>query len=491
MGIWKTIKSLTAGYDAVQGNSSSVGSGGADKPQAGSSRRRAVRIDNRRDDAILKGRSRDQLTSDSRNLKRNASEVAWMIRRHLDYVATFSFRSRTGNTELDDRIQDLMDWWQRPFNCDASGRFNLSQLIRMGESLRTVDGDCLFLKLTSGKVQLIEGDRVRTPGAGELGDNDVVIKPNEWVQGVKVDSACKPSAYAICDHADSGNGYGYVLRKIVPASNVLHHAYYDRYEQIRGISPLASAINAFTDLYEAREYALSKMKLSQIFALKIKRDSIAGLDSDPANPLPITFDFGKGSQVLDLDPGDDASFMESGTPSNEFQTFYQTGMSIGLKALDIPFSFYDEAYSTYSGSRQAMVLYEKSSDAKREENRRILNALTIWRMTMFIANGDLVLPDGMNVSDLKFEWIAAGLPWVDPQKQTNADVLAVNNYMTSRQRVAKAQGLDFFDIADEQKEEQDYLLKMGLPLTAPITTIVQPPDEEEQAKPIAKGKGTQ
>src|SRR5947199_2154494 len=53
------------------------------------------------EDQELRQLPRRNLTTAIRDLNRNFSIAAWMIRRHLDYVSTFHFRPKTGNPELD------------------------------------------------------------------------------------------------------------------------------------------------------------------------------------------------------------------------------------------------------------------------------------------------------------------------------------------------------------------------------------------------------
>src|SRR5262249_22265932 len=148
-------------------------------------RRRVQTPDMRSEDRLFLPLDRDKLISNARNLRRNSAIAAWAIRKHLDYVSTFSFQCRTGDSEFDQRVEELMSWWSRPFNCDASGRFNLFRLIRMLEGLATVDGDAFVLKLEDGTIQIIEGDRVRTPtDLGEFANN---IDATQFLHGVKTD----------------------------------------------------------------------------------------------------------------------------------------------------------------------------------------------------------------------------------------------------------------------------------------------------------------
>jgi len=101
------------GYDAVESKN----------------RRQAPTGRLRSEDKELLPHQRRKLTSASRDIHRNFTIAAWAIRKHLDYVSTFSFQSRTGSAELDGRIEDLTDWWSRPANCDVAARHSLAQAI--------------------------------------------------------------------------------------------------------------------------------------------------------------------------------------------------------------------------------------------------------------------------------------------------------------------------------------------------------------------------
>jgi len=103
-----------------------------------------------------------------------------------------------------------------------------------------------------------------------------------------------------------------------------HFGYFDRFDQVRGVSPMAAGVNTLRDTYEGFDYALAKMKVSQLFGLAFFREK-----SDPVDqPSPsdddgagYEVDFGRGPVLLDLDPGDRAEFLESKSPATEFQQF--------------------------------------------------------------------------------------------------------------------------------------------------------------------------
>lgn len=417
-------------------------------------------VDTRSEDRLLQPLDRDRLVSNARSLRRNAAIAAWAIRKSLDHVSSFEFQVNIredkwpGARELSQRIEDLYSWWCRPLSCDVSGRYSLPRLIRMMEAMRTVDGDCFVYKMSDGRIQLIEGDRVRTPS--DLGEYKGQVNVDDYIHGVQVSDSNSPMRYAICDRGGIGNQF--ILRDLAQARYVVPHGFYDRPDQVRGISPLSAAMNTFFDVYEAQEFALAKMKLAQLFALKYKHGNASEDDGAEAK----AFEFGSGPQLLELDPEDDASFLESNSPSTEFQSFMQVGIQIGLKSLDIPYSFFDESHTNYSGARSALLEYELSANAKRNDLRQVLNNLWVWRMQLFIADGVLVLPEGMGLDDIAFEFIGTGIPWIDPMKEVAANAIAVKSGFKSRQQICKEDGQDFFKVADQIAQENAYLKEKGL-----------------------------
>jgi capsid protein len=424
----------------------------------------------RSEDQELTPSERAKLLSGSRDIARNFSIAGWAIRKHLDYVSTFHFQPKCKDKKLNARLLQFVTWWSKPENFDVAGRHSLRRSMRMLERARTVDGDQLVVKMANGKVQFLEGDRVRTPYGG-FPDGTPVTSVEHGVQ-CNWDEAGKALRYAVCRRGRSNdfstNSGSFFFERWVPAQNAWLHGYFDRVDQIRGIALLGPTINVFRDVYESCDYALAKMKVAQLFGLALyrdKEDKIGKTSPDDEDEDKFVVDFGKGPQFFDLDKDDKLEFHESATPSDQFQGFAKTSIAMSLKAFDIPFSFYDESFTNFSGQRQAWIQYDLSAYDKRDDNRILLDDLLRWRLAMAIADGYFDDWPGITVDDLLFIWMNAGIPWINPLQEVQADTQAVASAFTSRQRVCRSAGDDFFAIADEIKEENDYLLSLGLPTT--------------------------
>src|SRR6185312_12911402 len=219
------------------------------------------------EDQELRQLPRRQLITSVRDLNRNFAIAAWMIRSHLNYVSTFSFRSKTGDTGLDREIQEFFRWYSLPSNCDPSGRHSLPRLVRMWEEQRTVCGDVLINRLADGRIQTIEGDRVQSMGTPFA---DLKIEDPRWViNGVWVNTNGRAIGYMV--HKRPPWWTGLLFDRMVPARFADLFGYFTRYDQVRGISPVSSAVNTLRDTYEGFDYALVKAKISQFFAMLITR----------------------------------------------------------------------------------------------------------------------------------------------------------------------------------------------------------------------------
>jgi capsid protein len=444
----------------------------------------------RSEDRELYQNQRRQLISGSRDLQRNFSIGAWAIRKHLDYVSTFKFKAKTGNPEVDDQLEALIDWWSRPGNCDAASRHSLPRFVRLLEQTRTIDGDVLVNLLPGGQMQAVEGDRVRNP----FGNLPEGLDVNKLVHGVVTDDYGKAIAFVVCRRPRLSDDL--VYDRVLSAQYSRLFGYFHRFDQVRGVSPLASALNSFRDVYEGVGYALMKAKVAQLFALAFTRDGndpIGPIDSeetDADNAAPrYKVDFNGGPTILDLDPGDAAEFLESKTPSTEFQSFTSEVIVMALKSLDIPACFYDEARANFSSGRQGWILYDQSAQSKRKDLRELLDWVTAWRVKMFIVDGDLKLPAGFKATDVKWDWIHAGIPWIDPLKEATANTVEINSALNSRQRICKERGEDFFEIVDELAEESDYLKSKGIELKeTPVSLVVTSDDGNGDKQDKANGK---
>ena len=422
---------------------------------------------------------RKQLTASLRDLSRNFAVFRWLIERHLDYCTNFKFKFRSANKQLNKLVETRVSRWCKRTESDVARRHPFQRCLRLAESSALLANDCLAVKLADRRIQWIEGDRLANPGGGLPPG----IDGKKLVHGVQVDDYGAAVAYCVCRRGQKGNAYQtpntLIFEEMVEADDAILHGFYDRFDQVRGVSPLACALNSLQDVYEAKTYALGRMKVDQIFAMAVYRGSSEGIteradDGQDYTQLPI----GNGPLVADMDIGDRIESIQSSQPSSNFQEFMQKAIAFCLKALAIPYSFFDESYTNYSGARQALLQYEAAADKRREALRELLDDITDWLLQLLILDGEL--PE-IDPADYSWEWVSASLPWIDPMKEAQANIALIGANLESEISVLKSQGRDLEDIIAERKLAMEMIREAGLQATVEQSQKPAEADPEEEA----------
>ncbi len=440
-------------------------------------RRRSPRRTIRNEDGQLKKNARRTLQATTRDLRRNFVMTRWAIAKHLDFVCDHTFQANTGDEAFDKVLSEFVEMASKKENFDISGRYNLKKYARLAEASRLVDGDIMSIRIRGGFLQAIESDKIRT----HEGDSYSYVNPDNpemqnWIHGVKVNKYGKPLAYAVHSRQETQ----YHFEKNVSSNKVIPLGFYDRFDQVRGISPLAAAIDTLQDLHESYDYALAKSKVAQLFSLAITRtaDMSFSDDGDPAsqamNEGDRDFSFDKGPQILDLDENEDAKFLSTNTPEADTQAFWQHMSSLVLKSLGIPYSFWEENHTNFFGSRSALILYLRSVEPWREDQVEFRNQWLSWRLKVGQLKGEIQLPSWFEVDASPWSWTPRGIEYWNPQQEVNADILAIENKLRSRTEIRKERyGDDWETVVRTLAREQEVCEELGL--------ISHEPEQEEDS----------
>jgi capsid protein len=429
---------------------------------------------------VLTKLKRRKLQATAQDQARNLSLVAWMVRKHLDYVSKFHLSFRT-DTELDALVNRIFRWHGRPENLDYMQRFGRDEFFRMFELEKVLCGDAAILKLPELKLQAIESDEITKGDGAPESVND---------SGLVVDEMGRPTHFAICKrNPGTIAGSQYMHDHLEPRENVIFDAYWTRYKsQYRGVSPLSTAINTIQDLHEGFEWNQIKAKMHAIFGVAVMRKDDAGdggmggasgataeTASETANANGTTFDIDPRSvNLIDLNPGEDIKTVESGTPSSEFVEGSYLFIQIAMLALDIPVTFFDSRRSSFSARIADLNEYEVSNDAKRTKNRYVRQAYSDWVLEQIW--NDTASPWRLQevagkagfkrLRDVQeeVEWVASGSPWLDKHNQLAGDELGISLGLDNAVDAARRRGGDVFHNIDRQAQVIEYAKARGVPL---------------------------
>ena len=418
-------------------------------------------------DNLLPPKKRKIGTATAKEAETNSALLAWMIRKHLDYVSRFSLNFRSGDEALDREMQGLLDWHGRRMNFDIARRHGRDQFLRLFETNKVFSGDAAALMLAGGKMQGLESDQIGMPDDWGKPMPPKQKRDRVSPHGLVLGEYGEVLEYCICFR----NGHGrLVFDHFERAENVVFDGYFTSFSQTRAPSPILAAINDVIDLTEIQLMTKINLKLKNLFGIAIFRDlgdPLGGASSDEeGEESPATSQELSAEQVniLDLDQNDKVQSVETNSPGANSIEFMDKLARIAMLALDIPYTSLDSSRASFSARIGDRAEYEESAAGKRTKNADVLREIYAWR----ISDWYNTLPEFRAVADAagynagrlirELDIIPSGTPWLDKLNEVKGDMLSVALGLESIPRLARKRGLDAYKIG---KEQSDYLAWAG------------------------------
>lgn len=456
--------------------------------------RRTIYVSTKSEDQELSPQKRKALVSESRDQQRNFTLAGFALRKHLQFVSYYRFSAETPNREFNRALERRLDVWKRRENCDGARRSTFDELLTLIESHRAVDGDVGILRRSDGRIQIVEGDRIKNPPEDRLTQADQreaeishargSANPDAtparcWVNGVEIDRDGVAKRYAIWSRDRNGT---LVYERNVSADVFDLIAYRTRRDQIRGVSLFAPAVKMISYLYDGLDYALAKLKLEQMMGIVTKLDDGGNLVGVPGtNPEAIggalREKFGRDLLHIALKTGEEAAFMESNNPSQNFQSFTELVSRLIFASLDLPYSFFDGSKTNFYGSKGEFEQYLDTVEKKQAPTIATLNEWIFdWLLPNWIAEGSIQLPSGWTVDKVREDcgWKGSGLPYWRLFEYVKQTQTAINGGLVDPYALADSFGESFTRNIEKLKQAREYAQENGvfLPYGEPVKTNV-------------------
>ena len=354
-------------------------------------------------------------------------------------------------------------WASNKRNCDATGIndfYGLQQLalvswLTSGDVLGLVEyADREKLRPYGLRIHLIEADRCRCPiDSGTFQSTASVKIDNGYIyDGVEVNNTGAIVAYHIANtypHQFTGDKTEFVR---VPAYGektglplVLHVMDSERPEQYRGVPYLSQVMEPLLQLRRYTEAEIMAALVQSFFTAFIKTD--AGATDIPFNEVPQpeydkdpnAYEMGPGTINM-LEPGEDVTALAPTHPNTGFDAFSRSICEQIGAALEVPADLLLKAFNaSYSASRGALLEAWKAFRMRRTwlTNDFCRPIYEIW-MTEAVALGRIHAPGFftdpiMRQAYLESEWIGPSAGQLDPTKEVQAAVLAIDNGLSTRE----------------------------------------------------------
>jgi len=423
---------------------------------------------------ILRDRSRD-LARNNEYAKRFLN----LIKTNVVGEKGFSIQVRARNNDrtLDAAgntiIENAFGAWGRMGNCEVSGRMSWLDCQRFAAEGMARDGEVFVKKIRNRNfrdgftLQFLEPDLVDHNKNGRNESNN-----NEIRMGVELDSFHRPVAYyVLTDHPNDDFTGKVKPRKHtrVPAREIIHVFMPSRTYQTRGEPFMASAIASLKHLAAWREASVVAARASAAkfgIITTPSGDEFVGDDETQDGVDIISFE---PASVAQLPAGHNFEMIDPKHPTSnfsEFETAMLRGIASGLNVAYTALSN-DLTGVSYSSIRQGAI--------EERDHYKMLQSFLVQHFCepVFRAWLDSALDFGNVPIPLnKYDKFAdnamfrgRGFAWVDPMKEINAAVTAINNGLMSMNDVAANYGRDveelFAQIASDKEMAERYGLKMA------------------------------
>lgn len=423
----------------------------------------------------------------ARSLWKNSSIVrAYRKRLISDVIGRDGFklqmRVKTDSGEVDKIANNILEngWYDycKKENCTMSKSHDMVQSTKLLIEHYKRDGEfiCRFIEDSNVNkygfsIELIEPDLLdETYNTGLSNGNAIImgIELNGWKQPVAYHfkkSTIKDELRGVYSYTGlSGD------RIRIPAEQILHLFDPEHSNQFRGISHLAPVM---IDLHNLKGYDEAAIIAARIGASKTmiiipgKDEETTGDSEDSEGNVIQNLSFG---EIQYGNPGDTVSNWTPDYPREQYAEFVKACYRRIAVALGVNYnSLLSDLEGVNFSSMRSGLLMERDQWFVDQEFiicqflevvfARWLRAAQF--NSLFQIDKALDLPYNPEKYNQP-EFFGRTYPWVDPFKDIQATVLALDNNLTTLTRECKRQGIDFDDMVDERKAEIEKMKEAGI-----------------------------
>lgn len=418
----------------------------------------------------------------------------------IGYQAQVRNNDKSLNSAFNVKIEDAWTEWCKKGNCSADGKQSFRAIQNLVLRNLATDGE-VFVRQLPGfandhrfAIQLFDADQ-----CDHLFSRFASKGSNEIRMGIEIDAWGRPVAYYMNLQHPSDLG-GSLLRERIPADQMLHIFDPERISQTRGITWLHPCMVELRMLggYVEAELVAARTGAAKMGFLK---------HTDPASfetPNPDTkYRLEAQPGIVEaLPPGMEFQAWSPDHPSGAFPTFVKAMLRFVASSLGVSYNALasDLEGVNYSSMRSGLLIErDQWRLCQSLVKEQLLQPIFEKWLSMALLSGKLVLDSRDPARFTCGAWEARGWMWVDPLKDVQAGILAINAGLKSRTRIIADEGGDFTDIAEELSEEAKVADSYGLDFTvsqtakAPVVNkgpkdSITAGDDDEDANPEGDDK---
>lgn len=403
-----------------------------------------------------------------------------------------------GAPKLDDDSNDIIEeawaqWGKKKYaSLDQRSSWRATQKL----ALRTIvmDGEVLirkrFVPVSENPfgftLQLINSDQLDWQYGSSI---PVTLSNGNTVRfGIERDANGRHAAYWVYQQHPSEIGFNSKQRVRIPSEELLQIIMPVTIGQTRGLPWATAALSRMNSLKGYIDAEVVAARLAACAMGTIERDLPKEFaEGDPNNPGKSLTNNGQSIEaqpggLIPMIPGDKVSTIQWNHPNTAFESFVR-GVKLDIAAaMDITYmSLTGDLQNANFSSARVGLLDER--DTWEELQAWLIEELcepiySAWLEAAFLSPANPLA--GLKGQDWrefdKVIWHARSFPWVDPLKDGQAAVLRVENLFSTVTKELAANGLDFDEVCEERKKEQDRIAELGLKVGSDIKGTASAPD---------------
>jgi len=442
-----------------------------------------------------------------RHITRNDQIVGQGVRTFVKNVIQggFNLKPETPDKELN---RSLKKRWDDETGdeqlIDVGGEFDFHAFERCATGDILSSGDIMFSPTRLGQMQVFEAHRCRSPeysfrsGRGS-NRNDIVLgveklpsgrRHRYWMTKTDYDGI---NNYRRFTHNDLFpiDAYQFDSRTQRNERNLFHVYCPQRYSQSRGVTPLAPVM-VTAGMHDDVQYAkMIQQQLCSYFAIVHNFD----VDAEPVMPKDVekvrslqrpgyeklqATHLHPGAEIYGQ-PGETIQGFSPGVPNAEFFDHSRMLLTFIAVNLDLPLILFlmDASETNFSGWRGAFDQAKlRFKDFQRELAKRFHSRVYRWKLRQWIAQdrGLATRLDSMGTDLFKHTWHFPRWPYIEPEKDIQANYVEMKTGQNSPRRVLLRNSLEWETIMDETVEDRGYGIKKAMEKAKELNVGVDPED---------------
>lgn len=385
-------------------------------------------------------------------------------------------------------VEEKFNLWAKKDFCTVTGQDSFIDVQQLFVRTLAVDGEVLIRVVADTtspfgfRLQMLDVDWL-----DEDFNEQNLSNGNRIVMSIELDQFDKPVAYWLSQPRWGSWGLGDTPvvprntdRLRVPAHQIIHRFVRERVGQVRGMPWAHSAMLRMNMLggYEEAELVGARVAASQMMIVSAPTDETAIVAPGTPATEKVNSEVAPG-MIKEIPAGYTVHDFTPSRPGNTYPVFIKSILRAIAVSLGISyFSLASDLESTsYSSIRAGTI-----------EDRDIYKMYHTWTAShlcqdvfkIFMMFNTSIVPMSKLMSVMYPKWRARGFDWVDPSKDVNADIMAVDRGFKTLADVISERGGDFEDVMRQHAYEKEFIEGLGLKF---VSTANQPqPDGEDDGQ---------